>query len=236
MGKVIMSGIVPQLNVPVAYDPVFANNDWVTIIKVCQAGICPKTWEVGDKKAITIEGKEYLVDIIGKNHDMYSDGSGKAPLTFQLHDCYGTTYWINSSNTNVGGWTSCAMRTTHLQTVFALMPSEVQSGIKKVNKFTGAGGASSTINTTEDKLFLLSEIEVFGTATYSVAGEGAQYDYYAAGNGTGKYLNGTGQSSWTRSPFGNATSGWIAARGGTGVDSISIAANSSSGIAFAFCF
>ena len=54
-----------------------------------------------------INGTEYQIDIIGKGHDDYADGSGKAPLTFQLHDCYGELKNMNSSNTNVGGWTNC---------------------------------------------------------------------------------------------------------------------------------
>ena len=62
------------------------------------------------------------------------------------------------------------------------MPSEVQNGIKQVKKLTSAGNKSSTINSTDDKLFLLSEIEIFGTTSNSFAGEGKQYDYYKAGN------------------------------------------------------
>lgn len=147
------------------YDPVFANNTWAKIIKACQNKEVPETWVVGNQKAMTINGADYLIDIIGKNHDNYSDGSGKAPLTFQLHDCYGTQYAMNSSGTNRGGWKSCAMRSTHLPAILALMPTEVQNGIREVNKLTSAGSKSATINTTADKLFLLSEIEIFGSVS-----------------------------------------------------------------------
>ena len=81
----------------------FAENDWETIIAVCQSGSIPSTWAVGDSKTMTINDTDYQIDIIGKSHDDYADGSGKAPLTFQMHDCYKTTYQMNSNNSNNGG-------------------------------------------------------------------------------------------------------------------------------------
>ena len=60
----------------------------------------PDAWKVADHKPMTINGVDYQIDIIGKNHDDYSDGSGKAPLTFQLHDCYAAPKQMNSFNTN----------------------------------------------------------------------------------------------------------------------------------------
>lgn len=70
-------------------DPVFANNSWAGVVTACRRGTVPSTWVVGDSMPMTIGGTDYQVDIIGKSHDDYYDGSGKAPLTFQLHDCYG---------------------------------------------------------------------------------------------------------------------------------------------------
>lgn len=187
------------------YDPVFANNDWAAIIEACHANEVPDTW-VSDGscyKDMDIGGKAYRIDIIGKNHDDLADGTGKAPLTFQMHDCYDTTYQMNSSNTNAGGWRDCQMRTQTMPALKALLPAEVQSGIREVNKLTSAGNQSSIIVTTSDELFLLSEIEIFGSTTYSFAGEGTQYDYYRIGNRTAKNINGNLNAWWTRSP--NAT-------------------------------
>ena len=177
---------------------------------------------------------DYPMDIIGKNHDDYADGSGKAPLTFQMHDCYGETKNMNSSNTNEGGWTSCAMRQTHLPAILALMPSEVQAGIKEVNKLTSAGSQSATINTTADKLFLLSEIEIFGSVSYSKSGEGTQYDYYKAGNSKVKKFNGSAGDWLGRSPRGVTSTDFCA------VSSVGDAhysrAREALGVAFCFCF
>lgn len=211
----------------------FADNDWASIIAACHSGSVPSTWVVGNSKTMTINGASYQVDIIGKNHDTYTAG-GKAPLTFQLHDCYADTKVMNSSNTNSGGWTSCAMRSTHLPAILALMPTEIQNGIREVNKLTSAGNQSATINTTADKLFLLSEIEIFGSVSYSKSGEGTQYDYYKAGNSKVKNYNGSAAYWWERSPIASYSTGFCL------VDSNGNAnyryASGAYGVAFGFCF
>lgn len=193
----------------------------------------PDSWAVGDSKMMTINGTDYQIDIIGKNHDTYTSG-GTAPLTFQMHDCYADIKGMNSSNTNEGGWTSCAMRSIHLPAILALMPSEVQNGIREVNKLTSAGNQSETINTTADKLFLLSEIEIFGSVTNSVAGEGSQYDYYSAGNSKVKNRSGSANSWWDRSPNGDDTARfcYVFNNGAAFVGT----ASTFIGVAFAFCF
>ena len=213
------------------YDPVFANNTWATIIDACHKNQVPDTWAVGNQKTMTINGTAYAIDIIGKGHDDYADGSGKAPLTFQLHDCYGELKQMNSSNTNSGGWTSCDMRQTHLPAILALMPTEVQNGIREVNKLTSAGNKSSTINTTADKLFLLSEIEIFGSVSYSESGEGTQYDYYKA-NSKVKNQNGSANYWWERSPLGSLYFCFVNKGGNADFDY----ATGTDAVSFAFCF
>lgn len=211
----------------------FADNDWASIIAACHSGSVPSTWVVGNSKTMTINGASYQVDIIGKNHDTYTAG-GKAPLTFQLHDCYADAKAMNSSNTNSGGWKSSAMRTTHLPAILALMPTEVQNGIREVSKKTSTGSASSTIETVSDKLFLLSEVEIFGSTSYSAAGEGTQYDYYKAGNSKVKKLSGSAAYWWERSPRASSSAYFCLVRssGNAGI----IGASDASGVAFGFCF
>lgn len=233
-GRTLINGTEYDITFAPSYDPVFANNTWEQIIAACHNNAVPDTWKVADHKPMTINGVDYQIDIIGKNHDNYSDGSGKAPLTFQLHDCYGETKNMNRSNTNSGGWTSCAMRSTHLPAILALMPTEVRSGIREVNKLTSAGSQSATINATSDKLFLLSEIEIFGSINYSKSGEGTQYDYYKAGNSKAKNQKGSAQNWWERSPRGSDSTVFCL------VDIYGNAdyrrASNAFGMAFAFCF
>ena len=230
-----MSGRSPRwfTGIQYSYEANFADNTWEKIIDACQRGAVPETWAVGNQKTMTINGISYQIDIIGKDHDTYAAG-GTAPLTFQLHDCYGETKNMNSSNTNSGGWTSCAMRSTHLPAILALMPTEVQNGIREVNKLTSAGSKSSTINTTADKLFLISEVEIFGSTKYSVAGEGTQYDYYKAGNSKVKKRNGSAADWWERSPYASDSTGFCMV--GSDGSAYGDYARYSRGVAFCFCF
>lgn len=216
------------------FDSVFANNSWETIIAVCRSGDVPDSWAVGNSKNMTIGGAEYQIDIIGKNHDDYADGSGKAPLTFQLHNSYGTAYAMNSTSTNGGGWKECAMRKTHLPTVLALMPAEVQSGIREVSKTTMAKRSDKWLETVPDKLFLLSEVETFGSTGNSAAGEGSQYAYYGAGGSAVKTLNGGMSSWWLRSPMRTSDYSFCASSGGG--EPTNLDAKLERGTAFAFCF
>lgn len=227
-----MSGRSPRwfTGIKPSYEANFSDNTWEQIIAICQKKVVPSTWKIGDQKAMTIGSTDYLVDIIGINHDDYSDGSGKAPFTFQLHDCYGELKNMNSSRTNNGGWTSCVMRQTHLPAILSKMPTEVRNNIREVNKLTSAGNQSATINTTADKLFLLSEIEIFGSVSHSKSGEGTQYDYYKAGNSRAK--DGA-DSWWERGPNGNdSTHFCFVLRGNASISN----ANYATGVAFGFCF
>ena len=233
MGRVILSGASKGMTVPSTIKANFADNTWATIIDACHKNQVPATWVVGNSKAMTIGGKSYQVDIIGKSHDTYASG-GKAPLTFQMHDCYGELKSMHDSNTNNGGWTNCAMRQTHLPAILALMPTEVQSSIREVNKRTSAGNKSTTIKTTADKLFLLSEIEIFGSDDNSVSGEGTQYDYYKTSGRKVKDYNGNANTWWERSPY-VANSVYFCAVTSSG-NAYTDSASSAYGVAFGFCF
>ena len=126
------------------------------------------------------------------------------------------------------------MRSTHLPAILALMPTEVQNGIREVNMLTSAGSQSATINTTADKLFLLSEIEIFGSVSYSKSGEGTQYDYYKAGNSKVKKFNGSAYNWWERSPSGSDSTHFC--RVASDGNAIYISASFARGVAFGFCF
>lgn len=226
---------------PVIYAPKpsfpanFADATWEQIIEACQKNMVPDTWVADGTcyKDMAINGKNYRIDIIGKNHDTYAAG-GTAPLTFQMHDCYTETKQMNSSNTNSGGWQNSAMRTTHLPAILNMMPAEVKAAIRDVQKKSSAGNQSSSIQTTSDKLFLLSEIEIFGSTTYSFAGEGKQYAYYQAGNSKVKNLSGSASYWWERSPCSSNSATFC--RVDRNGNAIAVSASYSYGVAFGFCF
>ena len=236
MGKVIMSGIVPQLEAPTNYDPVFANNSWDQIIDACQKNKVPDTWAVGNQQAMTINGVIYIIDIIGKNHDTYSDGSGTAPLTFQMHYGYDELKQMNSTATNEGSWSASQMRTVHLPAILAKMPSEVQAGIKEVNKLTALNYWATTIQTTADKLFLLSEVEITSNIVNAPRGEGTQYEYYANNEQRRKKTKRDGSEFnwWERSPYRGYEDSFC--RVDSNGNYTGSTASMNYGIAFAFCF
>lgn len=125
------------------------------------------------------------------------------------------------------------MRSTHLLAILALMPTEVRNGIRKVNKLTSAGNQSATINTTADKLFLLSKIEIFGSVNFSKSGEGTQYDYYKAGNSKVKNRNGSASGWGERSPYGSNSMTFCIVSDDYAATNF---ASGTSGVAFGFCF
>ena len=211
----------------------FADNDWDAIIDACHSGKVPDTWVVGNSKTMTIGGKSYRFDIVGKNHDTYTAG-GIAPLTFGLHDCYGTKYPMNSSGTNSTGWNGSKMRTETLPAILAKMPENIQNGIRAVNKLTATSGSSSTIKTASDKLFTFSEMEVYGSPTKSYSGEGKQYDYYKAGNSKIKKVGSTASWWWLRSPRSNNSDYFCAVDTDGSINSNY--ASYSYGVCFGFCF
>lgn len=204
---------------------------WENIDMVSKLGIAKQFWSVGDTKTISVNGTNYEFQIIGFNHDNKTAG-GKAGITFQMVDCLSTTYNMNSSNTNNGGWKNSAMR-TRMSTFLSQLPSDLQSAIKAVNKLVSVGNNTSTIETVSDKLFLLSEVEIFGSTTYSFAGEGSQYDWYKAGNTKVKKVNGSADIWWERSPRSGITNTFCCVDSG-GSASYSGASNSN-GVSFGFC-
>lgn len=222
--------------VSVSFAAPFADTSWSDIIAACKNNNVPDIWVVGDSKIMTIDTVDYQIDIIGKNHDEYADGSGTAPLTFQMHECYGTRYPMDIKSDAYNQWQNSTMRTRTLLALLNKMPSEIQAAIKEISKQTGKGSLGGLI-TTSETLFLLSAAEVFGeeeATSTAAAGEGTQYEYYAAGNSKIKNLSGTAAGWWLRSPVASNLAEYHFVRA-TGVLYYA-AINGNSGVAFAFCF
>lgn len=208
------------------------DTDWADIDICGRLGMAQQFFKVGDSKTVNIGGTNYEVQIIGFNHDDKVSG-GKAAYSFQLVDCLNQTQQMNTSNTNTGGWNGSAMR-GRMSTYKSQLPAALRNVIKTVKKKSGTGGGSSSgTQQTNDDLFLLSEIEIFGTTTYSVAGEGTQYEWYKAGNSRIKKVNGSANYWWERSPLSGYTYDFCYVNGSGNANSNS--ANYSCGVSFGFC-
>ena len=216
----------------------FEDYSWEDIVSTLQSGYVPANWQVGDSKTLIVGNKEYKVRIIGRYHDEYADGSGLAPLTLQLIDCYDEMSPINQTATNAPGWSGSYMRTVTLENIFNNLPEVLQEAIRPVKKYTIEGKAKNPDNPleleeTHDKLFLLSEYEVLGTVTESGVAEGKRYEFYANGGSAVKNYGGSPMVWWLRTPRRTSSE-----RGAAIYFAGQIAngtANTEAGVAFAFC-
>ena len=170
-------------------------------------------WAVGDKRTVHLSAmsatgvgeshreQDVQFAIADFDHDDLTtaiNGHTKAALTLTQVDCLMDANnasnpvngenntengYMNSTDTNIGGWKDCARRTWCNNVYFNALPSTIKNAVKSVNKKTSAGNKDSTINITSDKVFLLSEIEIYGTDLHgntgvSFLGEGMPYIYY----------------------------------------------------------
>lgn len=207
---------------------------------------------IGDQITLPLNDTNYAFDVIGFNHDELSDPTaygaatttGKAGITFQMHDLFGTSFAMNDSKTNAGGWTSSKMRTSTMVTMKGYLPPAWQTAIKPVNKLSGVGGgASSGTEVVSDDCFLLAEGEIFGPG-YGYGGKGysfddecakvTQYAYYKAGNSKVKNQNGSANIWWERSPLSGEGESFCRVSESSGVGNND--ANFTRGVAFGFCF
>ena len=110
------------------------------------------------------DGTTTEVQILGFYHDDKSDGSGKAGISFIFKDAV-DQHAMNSSGTTEGGWANSEMRAWMNNELIFLLPEDLQSQITAVNKLTNSVGFTadpSSVTTTSDKLWLLSQIEIVG--------------------------------------------------------------------------
>lgn len=213
----------------------FATASWSLINRLGQIGIHNKIFNLFDEKQVTIGGKQYIIQIADFYHDTLTSG-GLAPYSFCMKQLYLTEYQMNTTNTNAGGWKSSAMRTTNINNIVNVMPADMKAIVKPVNKLTSKGNKSNEIETTSDSYWLFSEVEIFGAATNSVAGEGKQYHIFTDSASRIKTLGMNGASTywWERSPLKGSTTGFCTV-GTSGSPSSSSSANVSSGVCLGFC-
>ena len=216
----------------------FADGTDAEITKMIEAHYAGKInigdyWAVGDKRTIhhnamsatgvseSHKANDYAYVIIGIEHDDLVtpiNGKTKAAITIQTermlyldtttkyNSSYDTSHecgYMNSSRTNDGDWQDCERRIWCNEVYKKCLPTYIQNMMKQVKKKT-SGGSSN------DYAFLPSEIEIFGSATYSFAGEGKQYQYFknATANRYKKPRHGSDYVSgyyWERSPFSSGS-------------------------------
>ena len=212
-----------------------ADYSWSAIAAISESGQASNVWNIGDEKDITVGSETITLQIYDFNHDDLST-SGKAGITFGLKNLMASTKAMNSSNTNSGGFTGSAMYTWLQGDLYNSLPSDLKSVIKEVKKKASAGSQSTTINTNSMKIFLFSEVECFGTTSYSVSGEGSQYPIFTdAASRTKKLSNGSGSARgwWERSPVASSSTSFCNVINSGDADNNS--ASNTYGVCFGFC-
>ena len=201
-------------------------------------------------------GADYAFTIIDHEHDTLEtpiNGKTKAFLTLQqdrilyrntTDSTYSSSYpavadgggYMNASDTNVGGWKECKRRAWCNNTYFNALPEAIRNLVKTVSKQSSKGNQLNDIDVTQDKTFLLSEIEIFGAIAYSKSGEGSQYKYYETATNRYKKPSYSSYASaywWERSPYGgNASFFCNVDKNGTAGYNVAVTAL---GLAPAFC-
>lgn len=182
-----------------------ANWTWEEIIALANSGQDPRNYfAVGDEKDLILTTGEVVPTVIGDfYHNTITGTNIKAPIAFTFKNCLNTTYAMNSSDTNRGGWDGSNMRNTHMLNILNTFPAELRAdgAIKYVDVVATAGNKSKTLVTSSDRLRLHSFTEL--GLPYSYAGtEGTNYAYYTSGNRV-KTVKGTASFYWTRSPRTN---------------------------------
>lgn len=185
------------------------NMPWNMISGIGKAGAGPEVLERGATKNITLTtGEVVTLRLEDFNHDDLATGSGKAPFSFMMLNLMAATAKMNTTDTNVGGWNSSAMRTS-MSTFLAQLPADLRAVIRPVKKKTTAGNKATTIQTTTDSLWLASAKELnLLTTSAGYQDEGETYPLFVDNESRIKKLsNGAGSANgwWTRSPSTGVT-------------------------------
>ena len=177
---------------------------WEEIINLCNSGEDVRQYfSIGDTRKLVLTTGEVVSVAIGDfYHNTISGTNDTAAIAFTFVDCLKTKYKMNEAETNEGGWDGSNMRKTHMPNILATFPAELTAtnAIKYVEVLASAGSASTSVNTSHDRLRLHSVTELNGIVSYAAI-EGTVYPYYESLSDLRKYINGSSVNYWTRTPL-----------------------------------
>lgn len=198
----------------------------VAMVEAADAGLINLSdyWSVGDTRTVRLSAMAatgvneshaaqsvelVLMNAGGKTlNSAVASGRTTCSFVVGLKDSLIEKGLMNSTNTNVGGWTSCARRPWCNNVFKNSIPNTLLPIFKQFQNLTSAGNQSSTINTDVDWFALPAEIEVFGSITNSATGEGSQFDWYKTAANRIKKVNGSANDWYNRSPTALSSAAW----------------------------
>ena len=179
-------------------------------------------WRVGDERQITLSamsatgvGESHVSQtvtfvLMNRGGKTLADGTTECNFIVGMKNMLanGTTReggYMNSSDTNSGGWEACARRTWCNNVFREAIPSTIRPIFKQHLNIT-ANGSGSTTATSTDYFALPSEKEIFGSISYAnstAEASNTQFEWYqTAANRIKKAGNsGSADNWWERSPY-----------------------------------
>lgn len=165
---------------------------------------------IGDYKDITLSNGEVVrMEVAGIDTYIGNQSSNNHRIYWISRDCLETTYPMNTSLTNTGGFPASTLKTTLNSTIFEMLPSEVQEVIVADKRLCSTKGSWAWQS--DQRLWLPSEVEVWGHNARSELffgnGCGMQFPIFAEslrhilkGIGFGASAIGNHYSWWCDSP------------------------------------
>ncbi len=201
----------------------FSTDDWPTIIAAVQRGNT-NAYHVGDTKEVALGNSlgTHTLRIANKSTpaECSTTGFSQTACGFVLE--FSSIFASFRIDTNVGGWPASEIRTYVNTDIYNSLPEVLKNAIINTTVVSGHGSDDSNNFTSTDKLYLLSDHEVYedddgdtsrgmdhsDTAYYN----SRQLDYYAGLNVTSSSYSGAIKQHnalntwWLRSPFLNLNS------------------------------
>lgn len=175
-------------------------------------------WSVGDTRTVHLSAMaatgvnethvEQDVEFVLMHKGLFKDVNGKTVnFIVGTKDCLKENGYMNSSNTNTGGWSNSARRTWCNSIFYNSVPSSIKPIFKQfqvVSIYSPSDGSSNI--STSDYFTFPAEKEAYGSKVNSCQVEAnvlTQFDYYKDLNNRYKKANGTLVGWWLRSAMYN---------------------------------
>lgn len=171
MGKVIMSGIVPELNIP-----------------------AKSLGSLSEGSIIKINENGSLIEFYVSKQNYEAELNGEGRTLIVRKDCYNVRAW-NSSNVNT--YSSSSIDSWLNGTYKALLNTNIQNSVGTTKFKYTLGNGDFTVTTLERAVFLLSATELGRTSSFTTT-EGFVLDI--ANILQIAYKDGSATAQWTRSP------------------------------------
>lgn len=152
--------------------------------------------EVGDEVSVTLSGNEPMTWVVSAiNHEQQHQ------VIFTPKWCLATARQMNTTETNVGGWNSSALRAWLNGDFYTNLPDSVKPYIKDRTFQTSQGNKSTALQSATDKIWLPREYEIFGETVTAVAtehtnGNAEQFPIFAVAANRIKTTGQSGSAYW----------------------------------------